>query len=115
MAIILLRIRYILDYNVLICRDSEDITFVASMNHRPKVWTIHALNLKWPQCDYPHAQLGIIYKHIMKMFKVLHLDVHDCEIVQDVVTYHVVHQLITNLLGSRDGLVFEKQNKDVVL
>jgi len=29
----------------------------------------------------PHAQQGIIYKHIMKMFKVLHLDVHDGAIV----------------------------------
>jgi hypothetical protein len=89
--------------------------FVASMNRRPKVWTTHAPNLKWPQCDYPYAQQGIIYKHIMKMFKVLHLDVHDGAIDRDVGTYHGVHQPITNPLGSQDGLVFEKQNKDVVL
>ncbi len=89
--------------------------FVASMNHRPKMWTIHVPNLKWPQCDCPHAQKRIIYKHIMKMFKVLHLDVHDGAIVRDVGTYHGVHQPITNLLGSQDGLVFEKKNKDVVL
>ncbi len=29
--------------------------------------------------------------------------------------YHGVHQPITNPLGSKDGLVFEDQNKDVVL
>jgi hypothetical protein len=49
------------------------------------------------------------------MFKVLHLDVHDGAIVWDVGTYHGVHQPITNLSWSRDGLDFEKQNKDVVL
>jgi hypothetical protein len=85
-ASVVLRIRDIPDCNVSIHPDNEDITFVASMNHRPKLWTIHAPNLEWPQCDCPHAQQGIIYKHIMKMFKVLHLDVHDGAIVWDVGT-----------------------------
>ncbi len=49
--------------------------FVASMNHRPKMWTIHAPNSKWPNCDCPHAQQGIICKHIMKVFKILHPNV----------------------------------------
>jgi hypothetical protein len=41
----------------------------------------------------------------MKMFEVLHLDVHDGAIVRNVGTYHGVHQPITNLSGSQDGLV----------
>ncbi len=49
------------------------------------------------------------------MFKILLLDVHDGAIVRNVGTYHRLHQPITNPSGSQDGLVFEKQNKDVVL
>ncbi len=58
---------------------------------------------------------GLSVKHIMKMFKVLHPNVLDGALVWDVGTYHGVHWPITNSSGSQNGLVFEKQNKDVVL
>jgi hypothetical protein len=30
------------------CHDGEDIVFVTSINHTPKVWTIHILSFEWP-------------------------------------------------------------------
>jgi hypothetical protein len=39
--------------NVMLHLDGEDIAFVASTNHPPKVWTIHVLAFKWPQCNCP--------------------------------------------------------------
>jgi hypothetical protein len=55
-ASVVLRARDIPDCNVLIYLNGEDIVFIVSMNHRPKVWTIHAPNSEWLQCDYFHAQ-----------------------------------------------------------
>jgi hypothetical protein len=77
----ILRAQDIPDCNVLIYLNGEDIVFIASMSHRPKVWTIHAPNSEWLQCDYLHAQLRIIYKHAMKMFKFLHSNVPDGAVV----------------------------------
>ncbi len=37
----MLRACYIPNSNVLLWFDGEDIAFVASINHTPKVWTIH--------------------------------------------------------------------------
>jgi len=50
---------------------------VASTNHLGKVWIVHAPILKWPQCDYPLATQGIICKHVMKVFKMLHPNIGD--------------------------------------
>jgi hypothetical protein len=80
-ASVALQARDVLDCNILISLDSKDIPFIASMNHRPKMWTIHAPNLEWPQCDCPLAKQRIIYKHIMKVFKVLHPNVSDGVVV----------------------------------
>jgi hypothetical protein len=73
-ASVVLRAQDIPYCNILNYLDGEDITFIASMNHRPKVWTIHAPNLEWPQCVF-HAEQRTIYKHVMKVFKVLHPNV----------------------------------------
>jgi len=67
----MLRAQDILDSNVLLCPNGEDITYVASINHTPKVWTIHTPSFEWPQCDYPFAKQGIACKHVMKVFKML--------------------------------------------
>jgi hypothetical protein len=38
----------ILDTNVMLQPNGEDIALVASTNHLPKVWIIHAPTSKWP-------------------------------------------------------------------
>jgi hypothetical protein len=59
----MLRTQNIPNSNVLLCFDGEDIAFVPSINHTPKLWTIHTLSSEWPQCDCPLAQQGIACKH----------------------------------------------------
>ncbi len=46
-ALVVLRVRDIIGSNVLLCHDGEDIAFVASINHTPKVWIIHVPSSKW--------------------------------------------------------------------
>jgi hypothetical protein len=43
-----LRAHDILNTNVMLRQDGEDIALVASTNHSPKVWAIHAPTFKWP-------------------------------------------------------------------
>ncbi len=45
----MLRAQNIPNSNVLLCFDGEDIAFVTSINHTPKLWTIHVLSYEWPQ------------------------------------------------------------------
>jgi hypothetical protein len=66
--------------NVLLYLDGVNIAFVASCNHPPKVWIMHALSFEWPQCDYPLAR-GIICKHAIKIYKTLHPTIPDGVIV----------------------------------
>jgi hypothetical protein len=67
--------------NVMLRLDGEDTALVASTNHPPKVWILHAPTSKWPKCDYPIAKQGIICKHVMKFFKMLYLHIQDNVIV----------------------------------
>jgi hypothetical protein len=76
--------------NVLFHLDGEDITFVASTNHLEKMWIVHAPTLEWPQCDCPFATQGIICKHVMKVFKMLHPNIGDGSIVREINTLHRV-------------------------
>jgi hypothetical protein len=55
----LLRVRDIPNSNVLLCLDEEDIAYVTSINHTPKVWTIHIPSYEWAQCDCPLAKQRI--------------------------------------------------------
>jgi hypothetical protein len=86
----LLRAHDIQDTNVLLCPNGEDITFVASTNDLGKVWTIHALTSKWSQCDCPLATQDIVYKHVMKIFKMFHPNIGDGSIVKKIDTLHKV-------------------------
>lgn len=85
----IIRASAIPDTNVLICKD-EDIAYVGSVNNRPKVWTIHSPDSEWAQCDCPVAREGMICKHTMKVFKMLHPDIHDGLIVRQAGTLHGV-------------------------
>jgi hypothetical protein len=40
-ALVVLKAQDIPNSNVLLCLDGEDIAYVASINHTPKVWIIH--------------------------------------------------------------------------
>ena len=77
------------DYHVLICMD-DNVAYVASVNNRPKTWTIHSPDSEWAQCDCPVAWEGMICKHTMKVFKMLHPDIKDGVIVREVGTMHGV-------------------------
>ncbi len=72
----------------------EDIALVASTNHLLKVWTIHALAFVWPQCNCLLAitMQGIIYKHVMKIFKMFHSHIPDGAIACEIGTFHGVHR-----------------------
>ena len=85
----IIRASAIPDTNVLICKD-EDIAYVGSVNNRPKVWTIHSPDSVWAQCNCPVAREGMICKHTVKVFKMLHPDIHDGLIVRHAGTLHGV-------------------------
>ncbi len=72
--------------------DGDDIALVASTNHPSKVWTIHVLAFKWPQCNCPLVAQGIIYKHVMKIFKMFHPHIPDGAIVCKTNIFHGVHR-----------------------
>jgi hypothetical protein len=82
----------IFDSNVFLCHDGEDIAFVTSINHTPKVWKIHAPSYEWSQCSYPFAEQGITCKHVMKVFKMLHPNIPNIAIVKDMGTFHEVNK-----------------------
>ena len=75
------------DSNVLICMD-EGVAYVGSVNNRPKVWTIKCPDSEWAQCDCPVAQQGMICKHTIKVFKMLHPGIEDGAIVREAGTRH---------------------------
>ena len=87
----IIRAASIPDCNVLICMD-ENVAYVASVNNRPKIWTIHSPDSEWAQCDCPVAQEGMICKHTMKVFKMLHPDIMDGVIVREAGTMHGVNR-----------------------
>jgi hypothetical protein len=72
----------------------EDKAYVGSMNDSPKVWTIHSPDSKWAQCDCLIAHEGMMCKHTVKVFKMLHPDIKDGVIVRDVDTLHGVQHAI---------------------
>lgn len=86
---VIIRAHAILDANILICPNG-DITYLGSMNNKPNMWTIYSLESKWAQCDYPIAWEDMIYKHIMKVSKMLHPDIKDGVIVREARILHCV-------------------------
>ena len=83
----IIRANDIPDTNVLICED-EDVAYVGSVNNRPKVWTVKSPNSEWAQCDCPAAKEGMICKHCIKVFKMLHPGIQDGLIVREAGTRH---------------------------
>ena len=87
----IIRANAIPDTNVLICPD-EDVAYVGSINNRPKVWTIHSPDSEWAQCDCPIAEEGMMCKHTVKVFKMLHPDVEDGVIFREADTKHGINR-----------------------
>ena len=87
----IIRASTIPDTNVLICME-EDKAYVGSVNNSPKVWTIHSLDSEWAQCDCPIALQGMMCKHTVKVFKMLHPDILDNVIVREAGTLHGVQR-----------------------
>ncbi len=88
----MLRTQSIPNSNVLLCLDGEDIAFVISINHTPKLWTIHI-----PSSDGHNAIPTCTTKicmqtYIMKVFKMLHPNIPNGAIIRDMGTFHVVHK-----------------------
>jgi hypothetical protein len=101
------------DTNVTICKD-EDKAYVYSVNHKPKRWTIHSPDSEWAQCDCPIAREGMICKHTMKVFKMLHPNIADGVIFRHAGTLHGVDRAtpmsqcyskppLANTLNDTDG------------
>ena len=83
----IIRTNAIPDTNVLICAD-EDVAYIGSINNHSRVWTIHSPDSEWAQCDCPIAKEGIICKHNVKVFKMLHPDIEDGVIFREAGTKH---------------------------
>jgi len=90
----------------------EDIAFATSINHTPKVWTIHASSFEWPQCNCPLAKQGITCKQAMKVFKMLHLNIPDNAIVRGTCTFHGVNK---GPLVARQMVFYDLPNKNLTL
>jgi hypothetical protein len=92
--------------------DGDDIAFMVFCNHPPKVRTMHASGFKWPQCDYPFVAQGIIYKHVIKIYKMFHPTILDGAIVQKTCAFHGVQRgsLVTNLPTLENLLPKEEHN-----
>jgi hypothetical protein len=56
-----------------------------------KVWTIHAPAFEWPQCNCPIVGQGLICKHVMKVFKMLHSAILNGTIIREANTLHTIH------------------------
>jgi hypothetical protein len=119
-ASVMLRVRDIPYSNVLLCPSGEDIAYVASINHTPKVvWTIHVPSSEWPQFDCPFAKQGIACKHVMKIFKMLHPNIPNGAIVRNTGTFHGInkgpptarHMVCDDLLDQQ--LDIDPKNEDV--
>ena len=87
----IIRASTIPDANVRICMD-EDKAYVKSVNNSPKEWTIHSPDSEWAQCDCPIAREGMMCKHTVKVFKMLHPNIEDGVIVREAGTLHGVHR-----------------------
>ena len=85
----IIRTNKVRDSNVLICMD-EGVSYVASMNNMPKVWTIHSSDSGWAQCSCPIAKECMICKHTVKVFKMFHPHVVDGIIVREAYTKYRV-------------------------
>jgi hypothetical protein len=83
----IIRANVIPDTNVFIRLD-ENVAYVGSINNRPKVWTIRYPDSEWAQCNCPIAQEGIMCKHTVKVFKMLHPEVKDGVIFCEAGTKH---------------------------
>ena len=68
----------------------ENKVYVGSVNNSHKVSTIYSLDSEWAQYDCPVAREGMICKHMVKVFKMLHLDIEDNIIVREAGTLHGV-------------------------
>jgi hypothetical protein len=85
----MLRAQNIPNSNVLLCLDGEDIAFVASINHTPKLWTIHTPSSEWPQA-IPICTRNCMQTYIMKVFKMLHPNILNGAIISDMGTFNSV-------------------------
>ena len=102
------------DTNVLICID-DDVAYVGSVNNRPKIWTIHSPNSEWAQCDCPIVAQGMICKHTMKVFKMLHPEIEDGIIVRHAGTEHGTQRTLTlSQCFANMQTSLEKNIKDVI-
>ena len=72
----------------------DNVAYIGSVNNRPKVWTIHSPDSEWTQCDCPIASHGMICKHAIKVFKMLHPDIEDGLIVREAGTLHGVERTV---------------------
>jgi hypothetical protein len=105
-------LRDISSTKVLLYLDGDDIAFVVFCNHPPKVWTVHDLGSKWPQCDCPLVAQEIICKHVIKIYKMLHPTILHGAIFRKTCIFHGVQMgsPITNLPTFENMLPKEEHN-----
>jgi hypothetical protein len=81
-ASVVLRSKDILNHLVKLFPGGEDVAQVISVNHFPSVYTILAPGEEYAQCNCPWADQGHICKHSVKVYKMIHPDVEDSNIIR---------------------------------
>jgi hypothetical protein len=76
-ALAIIRAREIRDENVNLYLNGENLAYVVSVNNFPKVYTVYCHDSIFPQCNCPIGMQRMIYKHFIKAFQLIHLNLED--------------------------------------
>jgi hypothetical protein len=79
---VVLRSKDIPDHLIKLFPGGQDVAQVISVNHFPSVYTILAPGEEYAQCNCPWTDQGHIYKHSVKVYKMIHPDVEDSSIIR---------------------------------
>lgn len=67
---------------------SFNIALVFFVNNYPHVWSLMCLNSEYTQCNCPIAMHDNIYKHVIKVLKMIHLDFYNAMLIRYIGTLH---------------------------
>jgi hypothetical protein len=90
----IIRAREIRDENVDLYPEGEDLAYVVSVNNYPKVWTVYCLDSVFAQCDCPIGKQGMVCKHSMKAFQLIHPNLEDGFILRNAGTKYGIDSTV---------------------
>ncbi|KAG0600519.1 hypothetical protein M758_11G040500 [Ceratodon purpureus] len=60
----------------------DDIAYVASQTNFPTIWVISSPNSDWATCNCPLGLRGNICKHVVKVFRLINVELHPADIIR---------------------------------